>query len=198
MEKELFQIATKISTPLILGGIIMIGLYLVITKLLDSSLKDKDITPNKLKLSKLVFRSIVILAVVCLFLGTAGWVFGKFQADKKSNESDISFYLYLKERSVRGVTVKANNLQQMAISDPYGKVKFSFDSTKVDSLFLEFDSENPRISNAMNVAVKNLPQRFDLVELPAPSTTNPTQPVRTRIDITKLNLRYIPRVKISQ
>ncbi|MFT3845846.1 MAG: hypothetical protein QM725_12400 [Lacibacter sp.] len=199
MEKDLFEIATRVSTPLILGGLVMMVLFLVIYKLYDSSVKDKDVTANKLKLAKMVFRSIITLAAISMIIGAAGWFYEKSQAGKAKpvTTAEVAFYLYLNQRSVADVKVKANNLQQTETSDAYGKVSFTFDSTRVDSLFLEFNSEPLRILNTMNVAVNNLPNRFDLMQQPPPSTTNP-QPVRTRIDITKLNLKYIPKVRLSQ
>lgn len=206
MEKDLFEVVTKISTPLILGGLVMMILFLVIYKVYDSSVKDKNVTANKLKLAKMVFRSIIVLAGMSMVTGAAGWFYEKSQPPKVKpvTIAEVAFYLYLNQRSVPDVKVKANNLQQTAVSDPYGKVSFSFDSTKTDSLFLEFNSDPLRIYNAMNVSVKNLPNRFDLVAAPPPppptstDTTHTVHPVRTKIDITKLNLKYIPKMQIKQ
>src|SRR6266851_924443 len=73
MEK-LFEIATKVSTPLMLAGFIACAFFLILNQILRKNLFPKLTRQLSAEIVRLIINKLFILALIALILGFIGFV----------------------------------------------------------------------------------------------------------------------------
>ncbi len=159
--EEIFRIATSISTPLAMAGLILAIVFYIFRLIAQGNRK-----------TSLIIKYLFTMAVIGMLLGFAGYIFS-IVYPKQTGKQVLKFNVYVNDAPVQNVTVTADNVGASASSDRDGRVMLIFDNEDhIDSLHLNFFSLSPVIEDHRMVPLKNFPKKFTF----SISTTTVTNP----------------------
>jgi hypothetical protein len=131
MEK-IFNIATSVSTPLGVAGLILAILFYVILNILK--------TKNGLPIYSTILKYLFILSLVAMLLGFSGFVFEKYY--ENSRDITIKGIVFVGGQELSGIEVEILEARATTQTDPYGNFKLSFDKgLKQNSYSIKFTNQ---------------------------------------------------------
>ena len=143
--KNIFEIATSVSSPLALAGLIAAIMFYIIMQMV----KQKRQNPLFVTISKYLFT----LALVAIVLGFAGYLF--VFAYTPSKEITIRGIVFLDGKECEGMKIDALEVRQTTRTDAYGAFSLTFeDKLKLDHYSLKFSDGDIKSGDTIAV-IKN-------------------------------------------
>lgn len=145
--KEIFKIATSVSTPLALAGLIAAILFYVILQML------KKRSSNQNPIFSTILKYLFVLALTSLILGFSGYLFAYSYLPSKN--LTIRGIVFLDGKTRDGIKVEALEERLTTRTDPYGAFSLNFDDKiKLDYYSIKF-SDRDIATGDTTLSIKN-------------------------------------------
>lgn len=171
MNSKIFEIVSKVSTPMGFAGILAIVLFYVIQKIITKKQiqgKLHNDTINR------IIDKLFHLAMVAMFLGFVGWIIIQVYAPKQTTvkpNAEFSFnVLDYNGEPIPGVEVTICNLRPRSLSTMStrdGEVRLSFDTVNKNKLLhIKFLKQEFNIHEIKIISIDSFPLFFNLSTIP--------------------------------
>ncbi len=107
--EKLFEIASKISTPLALAGICVVVVFLILWRILGLAIFESVGGSRTAEIIKLIVGTIFVLALVAVVLGIAGYVFISVYHPPSIDRSSVNIPEGFTIKSAAEVIVRPEN-----------------------------------------------------------------------------------------
>jgi hypothetical protein len=171
MDSKVFEIASKVSTPLGLAGIFAVILFYLLKQVLGSLKKGQQYQHSNFKILKSIVDKLFILALVAMCLGFIGWVVTKVYSPpiiNTSKQAYLNFNIYVNNKPVEGVKVTIDNVfpnPPSKTSTRDGQISMSFDTTGQNKrLHLIFTGDLYNINENRTVLLDTFPTSFSFTD----------------------------------
>lgn len=130
---NVFEIATNISTPLALAGLISTIFFYVLRLIIKKNIVTSLTRESTRKLLVLIINRIFILTVCAMIFGFSGYIIDRyFENGDGLKEVNVSGTVFLDNKELEHVEVKILEFEKSDVTNHYGK--FSIDFVTVDSI----------------------------------------------------------------
>jgi hypothetical protein len=132
---KIFEIASKISTPLALAGFFAAVFFFLLKIILEKSIFATQTKESSKQLIMFIINKIFILAICSMILGFSGYVLNIIQAKRSIpvfNTLNVSGIVMLNNKEQANVNVKILEIEKTAVTNYFGK--FNVDVLLIDSI----------------------------------------------------------------
>lgn len=188
----IFDIASKVSTPLALGGVIAVVLFFI----LRTILRKGNIPPHLVPLVQDMVRGLLVLSVLGTLLGFAGYILKDLTGNECGRKLTYTGIVYLDRKPKSYVNVRLLEWDSLKITGPAGRFEFEYNrEQEKDSITLYFvmpDSTFPKFKDtSITRRIVDLTRDyfFKSITIPAsvdPATTRNTIPVPVKHQTRKI------------
>jgi hypothetical protein len=196
---DIFQIATRISTPLALSGLFAAIFFYVVKQILDrtsanNSNQSANSQGNSNDITRTILKYLFILSLVAAILGFTGYAINLF----KPNPSTVKLkgIVYVNGQEAENVKIRVLEVRETTESDSYGTFEFQFLNSEGNDVYtIEFLQPELLIDSQVVVNNDTLFRKYYLESKntgavkrkmnPLPATavvnTNSSQPVQNTV-----------------
>lgn len=129
MEK-IFEIASKISTPLALGGIITVAFFFILKKIISKDIFLTLTKSSSFNIIKIIIDRIFLLAFIAIIFGFFGYIFTLITENKYNQSSNSSQQIHTPQRTPK---IRSNSIHS-EISSKFRIMYFNIRGHAVDFL----------------------------------------------------------------
>jgi gliding motility-associated-like protein len=185
MEK-LTEIATNISSPLALGGLIAALLFYTLKILLSKNIFPKLTRQFSSQLFLLIVNRFFTLSIIAMLFGFIGFVYTKSIEHNIREQLRIEGIVFIDNNEVSNVGVKILEIERMAVTNDFGKFVVDHIDDQRMKYTLKFSSNQIDTVITINRGddLRNLVFRFNskVLKMSPSAASNDTKPAQDQID----------------
>jgi hypothetical protein len=189
---KVFEIATNISTPLMLAGFLAAVVFFIFRQILKNQEPLRNKSHNTIVI--LIINKLFILALIAMVLGFIGWIIkARKESQNQNHKSKMVLNVFYDKRPAHRVWVSGTNVRDNRSTDIYGSVELIFDKVlDSDSIDLFFKSVEFDIDTVLTVLYKSY-HKFHFFKKEKPNIDSPiNKPIKPPLPaIEKLPLKEI-------